>query len=90
MHSTLEMCITFQVAYFRCYIMNVFLNCYEIVSCCFFYTIGAAFKQGKCFVCLLVLGFSSLLRIFHSNGDATIAGERLQTLTYARHSLTIS
>ena len=88
MHSTLEMCITFQVAYFRCYIMKkIALKLFRVA---FFYTIGATFKQGKCFVCLLILGFSSLLRIFHSNGDATIAGERLQTLTYARHSLTIS
>ena len=40
------------------------------------------------FVCLFVcLGFSSHSRIFHSYGDfVTITGERLQVLTYARHS----
>ena len=37
------------------------------------------------FVCLFAWGFSSLSRIFHSNGDVTITGEGLQILTYARH-----
>ena len=35
-------------------------------------------------------GFSSHWRIFHSYGDIAIAGEGLQTLTYARHSWTLS
>ena len=43
------------------------------------------------FVCLFVyLGLSSHLRIFHSYGDVTIAGEGLQILTYARHSWPLS
>ena len=33
-------------------------------------------------VCLFVLSFSSHSRIFHSYGDVTITGERLQILTY--------
>ena len=37
------------------------------------------------FVCLLVWRFSSHSRIFHSFGDATIAGERMQILTCSRH-----
>ena len=32
----------------------------------------------------------SCSRIFHSYGDVTIAGERLQTSTYARHPLSLS
>ena len=39
---------------------------------------------------LLVKGLSSYSRIFHSYGDLTISSERLQILTYARHSLPLS
>ena len=38
------------------------------------------------FVCLFVWGLSSNSKIFHSYGDASITGEGLQILTYARHS----
>ena len=41
-------------------------------------------------VCVIVWGFSSRSRIFHSYGDVTITGERLQILTYARHSWPLS
>ena len=41
-------------------------------------------------VLMFVSSFSSELRIFHSFGDVTIAGERLQILTYARHSWPLS
>ena len=41
------------------------------------------------FVCLFVC-FSSHSRIFHLNGDVTIAGEGLQILTNARHSWPLS
>ena len=37
-----------------------------------------------------VCSFSSHSRIFHSYGDVTIAGERLQILTYDRHSWPLS
>ena len=39
---------------------------------------------------LFVWSFKSHSRIFHSFGDVTIAGERLQIFTYARHSLSLS
>ena len=39
---------------------------------------------------IVCLGFSSHLRILHSCGDVTIAGERLQILTYAQHSWPLS
>ena len=43
-------------------------------------------KQNIIFIiCLLVWGFSSHSRIFHSYGNVTITGEGLQILTYARH-----
>ena len=42
------------------------------------------------FVSLFVSRFSFHLRIFHSYGDVTIAGERLQILIYARHSWPLS
>ena len=42
-------------------------------------------------VCLFVRAwFSSHSRIFHSYGDVTIADERLQISTYARHSWPLS
>ena len=41
-------------------------------------------KGDICLFCLCVWGFSSHLRISHSYGDFTIAGEGLQILTYAR------
>ena len=37
------------------------------------------------FVCLFVCSFSTHSRIFHSFGDVTAAGERLQILIYVRH-----
>ena len=37
-----------------------------------------------CVSCLIVWGFTSHSRIFHSYGDVTIIGEMLQILTYAR------
>ena len=37
-------------------------------------------------ICLYVLGLSSLSRILHSYGDVNITGEGPQILTYARHS----
>ena len=40
--------------------------------------------------CLFFGGFSSHWRIFHSYGYVTIAGERLQILTYVRHSWPMS
>ena len=40
------------------------------------------------FVCLEFI--VQLERIFHSYGDVTIAGERLQILTFARHSWLLS
>ena len=39
---------------------------------------------------LFVWSFSSHSRILHLYGDVTIAGERLQILTYARHSWPLS
>ena len=39
---------------------------------------------------LIVWGFSSHLRIFHSYGDVTIAIEGLQIFTYVRHSWPLS
>ena len=42
------------------------------------------------FVCLFVLGFFVPLENFHSYGDVTIAGEGLQSLTYARHQQPLS
>ena len=42
------------------------------------------FLHRSC-VCLF-WGFTSISRIFHSNGNVTITGEGLQILTYARHS----
>ena len=39
---------------------------------------------------LFVWGFSSHSRIFHSYGDVTITGERLQILTFTRHSWPLS
>ena len=42
------------------------------------------------FVSLLVWGFTSDSRIFHSYGDVTIAGQGLQVLTSARHSWPLS
>ena len=39
---------------------------------------------------IYILLFSSHSRIFHSYGDVTIAGERLQILTCARHSWPLS
>ena len=41
-------------------------------------------------ICLFVWSLSSHLRIFHSYGDVTIAGEGLQILTNARHSWPLS
>ena len=38
-----------------------------------------------CVSCLIVCGFTSHSRIFHSYGDVTIIGEMLQIFTYARH-----
>ena len=40
--------------------------------------------------CVVCLGFSSHLRIFHSYGDVTITVEGLQNLTYARHAWPLS
>ena len=37
------------------------------------------------FACLFVCGFSSHYRIFHSNGEVSVTGKRLQILTLARH-----
>ena len=41
------------------------------------------------FVCFGVF-FGPTLRIFHAYGDATITGEGLKILTYARHSWPLS
>ena len=41
--------------------------------------------SNRLFVCGGFCGFSYNLRIFHSYGDITITGEKLQILTYARH-----
>ena len=41
--------------------------------------------SNRLFVCGVFCGFSYNLRIFHSYGDVTITGEKLQILTYARH-----
>ena len=43
-------------------------------------------KRGDLFVCLFIRSSSSHSRIFQSYGDVTTTGERLQILTYARHS----
>ena len=40
--------------------------------------------------CLFDWGLSSHSRIFHSYGDVTNTGERLQILTYSRHSWSLS
>ena len=45
--------------------------------------------KDKYIVCLFVWYLSSL-RIFHSYGDVTIAGEGLQIWTYVRHSWPLS
>ena len=50
---------------------------------------NAPFHRVK-IVCLYLWGFASHSRIFHSYVYVTIAGERLQILTYARHSLSLS
>ena len=42
------------------------------------------------FFVFLVENLSSKSRIFHSYRDVTITGERLQILTYARHSWPLS
>ena len=64
-------------------IINVLLNTHTIhvpklsASCTVLY-------QSNLTVCLLVCGFSSHLRIFHSYGDVTIADEGLQILLGTR------
>ena len=47
-------------------------------------------EPGQIFVYLFVWSFSSHSRIFHSYRDVTIADERLQILTNARHSRLLS
>ena len=48
-------------------------------------------KKKYCFIiCLIVCVFLSHLRIFHSNGDVTIASEGLQILTFALRSWPLS
>ena len=41
-------------------------------------------------VCLFVWNISADLRIFHSYGDVTVAGEGLQILTYVRRTWPLS
>ena len=60
---------------------NIFVLC--------LFPLNASVKGKDLFVCLLdclfVWYLSSHSRILHLYGDATIIGERLQMLTYARH-----
>ena len=51
---------------------------------------GFKFLRKKVICYLLVCGFSSHSRIFHSYGYVTIADEGLQILTYARHAWPLS
>ena len=44
--------------------------------------------QNQIYLFVLNLSFHS--RIFHSNGDVTVAGEGLQIFTYAQHSWPLS
>ena len=50
---------------------------------------GPSHYKMYCILCLFVW-FTYLSRIFHTKVDVTITGERLQILTYSRHSLPLS
>ena len=68
-----------------------FSNCYlidvDIQKCLDTHFISHQISSN---VCLFFGGFWSHSRSFHSYGDAIITDERLQMLTYARHSCLLS
>ena len=51
-HCTIKVCITLLVAYFRRYVMNVFLNGFENVSHHLFWLLVPHLTEGNGFVCL--------------------------------------
>ena len=74
-------------------VITMHAKCNVLMSICNIIMMTAWHISYICFlfVCLFVyLGLSSHLRIFHSYGDVTIAGEGLQISTFARHSWPLS
>ena len=54
--------------------------------CSITWQISIALLRYFCLFVLFVCGFTSLSKIFHSYGEVTSTGERLQMLTYAWYS----
>ena len=54
--------------------------------CSITWQISIALLRYFCLLVLFVCGFTSLSTIFHSYGEVTSTGERLQMLTYAWYS----
>ena len=89
LNFTIKVCIN--SIYILCWpkVNFLYLLCYKMAKD--LKNVFGACLQDYLFVCLFVWGLSSHSRIFHSygyvngDGDVTIAGKRLQILTYTRH-----